>query len=57
MLIIYHQTHLFICSHNAALDALQTAVTLGVHVTVQPKTEMTQRRGMEKNENKALGEK
>lgn len=56
MLIIYHQTHLFICNHNAALDALQTAMTLGVYVTVQHKTEMIQEGVIEKKENKVLGE-
>lgn len=35
MLIIHHQTHLFTCSHNAAFDALQTAITLGIYVALQ----------------------
>lgn len=53
---MYHQTHLFIYNH-AALDALQTATTLGVYATVQHKTKMIQREVMEKDGNKVLGKK
>lgn len=34
-MFIIHQTYLFTCSHNAAFDALQTAITLGIYVALQ----------------------
>ena len=58
MLIVYHQTHLFICSRNASFDALQIAMTLGVYVAVQHlRLKWYRKEIIEKNENKALGKK
>lgn len=48
MLIIYHQIHLFIYSHNAAIDALQIAMTPGVYSTL--KTKIIHKEVMEKKE-------
>lgn len=51
MLIIYHQSHLLIYNHNAVLDALQSAMTLDVYVTVTHiKSKMIHQEGTKKKE-------